>query len=1059
MKTHENRALFSRALLKATTCLFLTAGIGISAAYAVPEASTSVMETVQQNQTISGRITDTSGEPVIGASVVVKGTTNGTITDFDGKFSLNAPAQGTLTISYIGYKKMEISINGQRTVNVTLKEDTEILDEVVVVGYGTQKKATLTGSVSSVSGEDIKKVSAANLSNTLAGKTAGIIANTRSGEPGEDGADILIRGKGTLGNTSPLIVVDGIADRSFSRLNPEDIESISVLKDASAAIYGARAANGVILVTTKRGKEGKMQVNYNGSYTLSQPTRIPQMLNSYQYATYVNEYDADPRHDQGGITYSDEVLQHYINHDDDLNYPDTDWWDAVAKDWAGKTQHSLSVSGGNDKLSFYSSAQYMWQDAIYKQSTQDYKQYQFITNIDAKINKSVRFSFDILGRQEQRNRGIYSTPYLFTYFLTTFPGSAPYFPNGLPRVGYDGITRNAAIMVTDQPGYNKYTYNILNLKPLLHIDLDMITKGLYVEGYAALDFHFDNGKSLNQPYDLYYYDKATNEYQNKRADTGKISVNSWSSNYKTITLNARIGYSHTFAEAHKVDAFVAYEQSKYDYNTLSAYRTNYLSTAIPEIFAGSSVPKDKDNGGYSDATARCNFFGRINYGYKDKYLAEVTLRYDGSMNFAPGHRWGLFPAFSLGWVMSEEKFFEPIKDVVSFFKLKGSWGMMGNDNIAAYQFMSQYKFLADNKGPYFGAGEDGHINQGFYQARVANPVVTWEKAKTLNLGLSTQFLNGKFGLDFDWFHSNRNDILCYRNASIPYYAGMTLPQENIGEVTNSGIEIIATYRDRAGDFEWGITGNLTYAKNKVNYMDEAASTPAWQKTEGHPIDGQVLYKALGIYQTQEQVDNTPHIDGAKPGDLIYQDTNGDGNITWDDAIRIDETATPKIIYGFTLNGGWKGIDLNMFFQGQAKASQLVQPTMNMATDFYEGRWKEGNTSEENANARWPKAFIKQTYGDTWNGQASTWWLRNASFLRLKSVELGYTLPKDLTAKVGIQKARIYVNGANLFTIDNYKIADPEAGVTRNDNNEVINSNGVLSYPLQRTITFGANITF
>ena len=448
MKTHENRALFSKALLKATTCLFLTAGVGMSPVFALPEASTSVMETVQQNQTISGRITDTSGEPVIGASVVVKGTTNGTITDFDGKFSLNAPPQGTLTISYIGYKKMEISINGQQTVNVTLKEDTEILDEVVVVGYGTQKKATLTGSVSSVSGEDIKKVSAANLSNTLAGKTAGIIANTRSGEPGEDGADILIRGKGTLGNTSPLIVVDGIADRSFSRLNPEDIESISVLKDASAAIYGARAANGVILVTTKRGKEGKMQVNYNGSYTLSQPTRIPQMLNSYQYATYVNEYDADPRHDQGGITYSDEVLQHYINHDDDLNYPDTDWWDAVAKDWAGKTQHSLSVSGGNDKLSFYSSAQYMWQDAIYKQSTQDYKQYQFITNIDAKINKSVRFSFDILGRQEQRNRGIYSTPYLFTYFLTTFPGSAPYFPNGLPRVGYDGITRNAAIMVT-----------------------------------------------------------------------------------------------------------------------------------------------------------------------------------------------------------------------------------------------------------------------------------------------------------------------------------------------------------------------------------------------------------------------------------------------------------------------------------------------------------------------------------------------------------------------------------------------------------------------------------
>lgn len=1060
MKTHENQVLVSKALIKATACLFLAAGIGISPVFATP-GTTATMKTEivqQQTVTITGVVKDKSGEPIIGANILEKGTTNGVITNLDGEYTLNVKgAKSVLVVSYIGYKSQDVPVGTQRKINVILQEDTELLDEVVVIGYGTQKKATLTGSVSQVSGDDIKKVSAANLSNTLAGKTAGIIANTRSGEPGEDGADILIRGKGTLGSTSPLIIVDGIADRSFSRLNPEDIESISVLKDASAAIYGARAANGVILVTTKRGREGKIQVNYNGSYSFSQPTRIPDMLNSYQYATYVNEYDADSRHAQTGQTYSPEVLQHYQNHDDPLNYPDTDWWGEVAKDWAGKTQHSVSLSGGNDKLSFYTSAQYMWQDAIYKKSSQDYKQYQFITNIDAKLNKSVRFSMDILGRQEVRNRGIYSTPYLFTYFMTTFPGSAPYYPNGLPRVGYDGITRNAAVMVTDQPGYNNYTNNILNLKPTLHVDLDVITKGLFVEGYAALDFHFDNGKQYNQPYDLYYYDKATEEYQNKRADTGKISLNSWASNYKTITMNARIGYSRTFAEAHKVDAFVAYEQSKYDYNTLSAYRTNYLSSAIQEIFAGSSKPDDKDNGGYSSATARCNFFGRINYGYKDKYLAEFTMRYDGSMNFAPGHRWGLFPAFSVGWVMSEEKFFEPLKDIVSFFKLKGSWGMMGNDNISAYQFMSQYKFT--DKSAYFGAGEDGSITQGFYQARVANPLVTWEKAQTMNIGFSSQFLNNKFGLEFDWFRSKRDDILCYRNASIPYYAGMSLPQENIGKVTNSGIEIVATYRDRLGDFEWGVSGNFTYAENKVNYMDEAMSTPAWQKTTGHPIDGLILYQAVGIYQTQEQVDASPHIDGAKPGDLIYKDTNGDEKITWDDAIRIDETATPKIIYGFTLNGTWKGIDLNVFFQGQAKAVQLVQPTMNMATDFYEGRWRAENTAEENMSAKWPKAFIKQTYGDTWNGTASTWWLRNASFLRLKSVELGYTLPKQWTSKLGVEKARFYVNGNNLFTIDNFKIGDPEAGTTKNDDGAYVNSNGVLSYPLQRMVTFGANITF
>lgn len=336
MNTHLNRMLFSRAFVKVSACVVLSAGCLPVAAYAESNGAP-VVETVLQKKAISGKVVDSKGEAIIGANIMEKGTTNGTITDFDGKFSLNVSAKGVIVISYIGYKSVEIPVAQIKSGGkITLKEDTEIMDEVVVVGYGTQKKATLTGSVSQVGGEDLKKVAAANLTNTLAGKTAGIIANTRSGEPGEDNADILIRGKGTLGSTSPLIVVDGIADRSFSHLNPEDIESISVLKDASAAIYGARAANGVILVTTKRGKEGKVSVNYNGSYSISQPTRIPEMLNAYQYGTYVNEYDADPRHSQPGITYSDEVLEHYKNHDDPVNYPDTNWWDEVAKDWAGK---------------------------------------------------------------------------------------------------------------------------------------------------------------------------------------------------------------------------------------------------------------------------------------------------------------------------------------------------------------------------------------------------------------------------------------------------------------------------------------------------------------------------------------------------------------------------------------------------------------------------------------------------------------------------------------------------------------------------------------------------
>lgn len=1014
-----------------------------------------INESQQSRIQISGVVKDTGDIPMIGVSVMEKGTTNGTITNIDGEFSLSiSSSSAVLNVSYIGYKTRDVSVGSNRSFIIKLDEDVTGLDEIVIVGYGAQKKATLTGSVSQVSGDEIKKVAAANLTNTLAGKTAGVIANVRSGEPGEDNASILIRGKGTTGNSDPLIVVDGIADRDFARLNPEDIESISVLKDASAAIYGSRAANGVILVTTKRGKEGQIRTTYSGSYSIAQPTRVPKMLNSYQHATYVNEYD---RGHGNSHTYSDEAIQKLLDGSDPINYGSTDWWDSIAKNWSGRTQHSVSVSGGSEKVSFYTSLQYMWQDAIYKNSPQDYGQYQFTTNLDAQVSKKVRLTMDILGRQEARTRGVYATDYLFGYLMTTNPMASPYFPNGLPRAGYDGLVRNAAIMVSDDPGINKYKNNILNLKPTLHIDLDDITKGLYVEGYAALDFTFNNGKTMNRPFDVYSYDAANDEYINRRSETGSISLNSWSSNSHRINLNARIGYKRTFNNVHKVDAFAAYEQATYKYNYVSAYRTNYLSSTINEIFAGSDNPEDWGTGGYGDRTARQNYFGRINYGYKDKYLLEATMRADGSMNFPKGNRWGYFPSFSAGWIISEEEFFTPLTSVVSFLKLKGSWGMMGNDNVSAFQFLSRYKFInGDDTGHSSGGVMFGDaVQKALYQVVTANPDITWETAKTFNVGINSQFLNGMFSFDFDYFYSRRNDILRTRNASIPSYSGLVLPAENIGKVQNQGVEIVAGYRDSYRDFTWGVTGNFTYAENKMKYIDEAASTPEWQKSTGHPIDAMTLYKAIGIYQTWEEIENSPHIEGAKPGDLIYFDTNDDGEITWDDAIRINESPTPKIMYGLTLNGGWKGIDLNVFFQGQAKAKVLVQPTMNMMEDFYDGRWVDTNTPEENANARWPRAFIKQTYGDAFNGVASTWWLRNAAFLRLKSVELGYTLPKQLNKKIGVENLRVYVNGSNLFTIDKIKEFDPE--ISTNAVN--YQANGITAYPLQRTITAGLTVTF
>ena len=995
---------------------------------------------------VKGTVLDASGMTVIGASVLEKGTTNGVITDMDGNFELSVSPKGTLVISYVGFQTQEIAVNNQRNFKITLKEDTEVLDEVVVVGYGTMKKSDMTGAISSVDVDELTKRTTTNPAEALQGKIAGVNIMKSGGNAGA-GVSVKIRGVKSFGDNEPLYIIDGFPG-DINSVNPVDIQSMEVLKDgAAAAIYGSVAANGVVIITTKNGKKGETHIDFNTYLSMTTVAKRMEFLNAEQYKSTIKQmYINAGREDE---------IPAYCTTDTGV---DTNWQDEMMRNGLSQN-YMFSVRGGGETAQYSVSYNHADDKGIFLGN--DFRQ----DNARMKLHMS-KYIFDL-----DANLGFrYTKSHQPTYSLKEVYNISPLVPvyDENEKYGF-GLTASQGLPSNNNPMADYYyqdetektfstTANVsLGIK--ITSWLNFKTSYAYRGKHYRYTLHYPDYISNAQQTHLYPYNSESTYYWEEQTIDNILNFNK---EFGKHSLNAMIGSSITSTKNTSNGVAVEGFATRYTVDK----NGNLVSTNEPSGFLDPSFDTiDAGKGGTYTGEGtkyeynRASFFGRINYGYKDKYLAEVTLRYDGSMNFAPGHRWGLFPAFSLGWVMSEEKFFEPIKDVVSFFKLKGSWGMMGNDNIAAYQFMSQYKFLADNKGPYFGAGEDGHINQGFYQARVANPVVTWEKAKTLNLGLSTQFLNGKFGLDFDWFHSNRNDILCYRNASIPYYAGMTLPQENIGEVTNSGIEIIATYRDRAGDFEWGITGNLTYAKNKVNYMDEAASTPAWQKTEGHPIDGQVLYKALGIYQTQEQVDNTPHIDGAKPGDLIYQDTNGDGNITWDDAIRIDETATPKIIYGFTLNGGWKGIDLNMFFQGQAKASQLVQPTMNMATDFYEGRWKEGNTSEENANARWPKAFIKQTYGDTWNGQVSTWWLRNASFLRLKSVELGYTLPKDLTAKVGIQKARIYVNGANLFTIDNYKIADPEAGVTRNDNNEVINSNGVLSYPLQRTITFGANITF
>ena len=974
---------------------------------------------------------------------------------------LEVPAKATLVVSYVGYKTLEVPVNGKKTLNINLKEDTEMLDEVVVVGYGTQKKATLTGSVSQVGGEELKKVAATNLTNTLAGKTAGVIANTRSGEPGEDNADILIRGKGTLGSTSPLIVVDGIADRSFSRLNPEDIESISVLKDASAAIYGARAANGVILVTTKRGTEGKVKINYSGNVSFSQPTRIPEMLDSYQYATYVNEYDAG--HGEAA-TYSAEALGMIQSGEDQIRYPNTDWWSEVAKDWATKTQHSLAISGGNDKISFYTSAQYMYQDAIYKKGVQDYNQYQFTTNLDAKITKAIKFSMDILGRQEVRNRGVYSTEDLFGYFLTTNPMAAPYYPNGLLRVGYDGVTNNAAVKVTDIPGTNKTTYSTLNLKPRLRVDLDVITKGLYVEGYAALDFHFNDGKQINNPYDVYQYDAATDSYINRRDATGSISVNQWFNKDKTITLNARLGYSHDFKGGHHVDAFIAYEQSKYDYTGISAYRTNYLSTTIPEIFAGSDVAKDKDNSGSSNVTARQNYFGRINYAYKDKYLTEFTMRYDGSMNFAPGHRWGYFPSFSGAWRISEEEFMESTHDWLSSLKIRASWGMLGNQDALNksnpwenqyYPWMQTYNL--DGNYPM-----GGNLTTGYYQKAYRIEDLSWEKSTTWGIGLDAVINHVTF--TFDYYDRKTTDIIM--EVPVPTEFGLDPYFDNVGSMRNRGVEVQLGYNNKWNDWSLNVMGNMAYNKNKiedlggVDRMTNPDDGDLWRFV-GKPIDSYYVYKADGFFQSDAEAqqwmdtykgkDGYPFGQDFQAGDLRYVDTNGDGKLDADDRVCL-RLSIQLLLFGLNLNVGYKAFDLTLNFTGAANVGRAFTKEafgeFSGSAGHPSTAWLDSWTPE-NTNASMPRVAESRKSPSEASNVMSDFWVINTSYLRLKTLQLGYTLPKSVLNAIGLSNVRVYYSAENLFTIDSMPLnVDPETVSSR-----------LSSYPLVMTNSFGVNVTF
>jgi len=1003
---------------------------------------------------LTGKISDSAGNVLQGAVITIKGSKRSALTDAGGVFRIRLVKEGagTLVISHTGYNEREIPFpaGGGQLPDISLTVRQSELDQVIIVGYGRQKKATLTGSVAQVGGDEIRQSPSVNVTNSLAGRIPGLIANNRSGEPGADGSTLIIRGAGTLGDASPLIVIDGVANRTgIERLNPNEIESVSILKDAAAAIYGAQAANGVILVTTKRGKTGKPTISYDASYGLSQPTRYPKLVNANEYAIFKNELNV---RENLPPAYTQAQIDLYKSGADPLNYPSTNWYTTVLKPWTPQTEHSLTLSGGSDRVRYFLSGLYLYQDAFYRNSATNYKQYNLRGNIDAQVTNNFKVSVDISGRIENRHYPPTSSATIFSDVIGTPPGYAPFFPNGLPAQGTQG-----ANPLQEAQGYNGYSRtgtNVLQTTGSFEWKLPFITSGLVLTGFASYDFDFYNGKSFSYPFDLYSYDSTAKQYNNVRlallGDNNSIRLNENFGSNQLKTFNLKLGYERRFG-SHYINAFAALEQSSYYDEGINDFRKNFISTSLDQIFAGSPAGADINNGGSASQSARRNYFGRFDYTYKDRYLFEFTMRRDGSFNFGPGKQYGNFPGVSAGWRISEEPFFKTIAPVVRELKIKASYSLLGNDKISSYQFLQRYTLVdPGNAGLAVYNGTDptspGQV-QALTNGVAPNPNITWEKENNRNVGLESSWWDGKLTFGIEYFSTHRYDILAPKNASIPTSAGLTLPAENIGIVDRHGIEVELGHKGTiAKDFHYNLSGNFTYATNNVVFNDEAPGVPQWQKVQGHPLGSWLVYKSDGIYRTQADIDKTPHLAGTKPGDIKYIDYDGDGKITAKDQVRIYQNPTPRMVYGMTMSADYKGFSLNLLWQGQAQARQVILPGSNNnkyyipPTWVYDNRWTAANP-----NASLPGSFDRNS---SINNRQSDFWLKDMSFIKLKNAVLAYNFPAATLKRLGLSNLRLYLSGFNLFSIDKVKYYDPE----------ITTYNGA-AYPQTRIYTIGANLSF
>ncbi len=991
-----------------------------------------------QQFSITGTVTDQTGEPVPGAGILIQGTTTGVTTDIDGVFSIEVTKGQTLEISCVGYKTATVPVGDRAILDIVLETDTTVLDDVVVVAYGVEKKVNLTGSVVSVSSKDIENIPVANTATLLQGRMPGVVLTSNGSVAGNDNPEIRIRGIGTFGTADPMLLVDGVETplSQIANIPAQDIASISVLKDAaSAAIYGVRAANGVILITTKRGSEGTpIKVNYSGSYTLQTPGIVPDYIDSYHWALMRN--DVDPGR------YDETALQKLLDGSDPDHYANTRWLDAVLRN-ASMHQHNLSVSGGNKNTKYMASINYQDQDGIVMST--GVERIGFRTNLDTRY-KRFTFGLNLSGNRVTREtpgvsvQGSGDAASIMRYVeWFTHPTVPIKYSNG--HYGYvDGSLLDPEMVSNPLEIINR-GYRLNNswrFDGKAYAGLDIV-KGLKFQTSLAYTLSMSANKSYS-PKALARYDAEGTELKAAGQENSLTESNSRTMQYINENI---LTYDNTFGK-HTIGILLGHSIMGSKSYSVSAKNKGFATENIYELNGGTEGTVAT---GSSSEYALQSFFGRVKYNFDERYLFEFNLRHDGSSRMPKSDRYATFPSLSAAWIFSNEKFMEKSKDWF-FGKLRFSWGKLGNQEIGNYAYTAT---LAPSGNYYF--DQSGTIQAGMVQNSVPNEKIKWETTRTVNVGIDLGFLNNKISTTFEWYDKKTSGILMRLAMPDIFLGNLAAPYQNAGEVRNRGWDWAVNYQDMKGDWAWNAGFYISHVKNeilKMGNLDEVLGSNTINRV-GYPINSYFGYKSLGIYKTQADVESRLSETGEivkqngqipSPGDIIYEDTNNDGNITAEDR-QIIGNPFPDFSYGFTIGVSWKNLDLTMLWQGVAGIYRYSVETTSDIRGNFTDRWYD-RWSEENPDGKMPRL------GNTFNNQYSSFWLEKADYLRLKNLEIGYNFRQRGLEKAGISSIRVYLSGTNLLTFTPMENWDPEKSSGDYNNNVS---------PSMRTYSIGLNISF